>query len=349
MESTMANEIKEGDNELSTERTILLDRIDGGHQSVSGSDDDGGDNLGQPERGHRDTDSGRSGKEGDNVATTSPGASRKGTGSFIVFIGCLMAMAVAILHSSPPPQSQRYHDPSFPGRNDSSTLVNACAARIIVDLERAYSSNQSLPHSLLLLRDTSDDAENNDKKKQNYYGRCSEGIPSLEVWGSCCSLPISLYSITRNAMVWSSPFNGTISEWVEYCRIESPQSGGDAAKFLTALTFWYDPCFPELFQFDWGNEPCEQVISIGASERQEILSSNLSLVGGQFTGTVVRTVDETSSTTAIYVPDRQSDSCWRISCNGGIRAEQCMDFAQNHLVEVTLQDYVDVVKQMELD
>jgi hypothetical protein len=218
--------------------------------------------------------------------------------------------------------------PLFPGMNDDTTKLECCPARIIVELERAYAANKPLPHSLLMYNDSE--------------SMCGSFIESIENVPSCCGLPPDLTDDGPGAL--------TIPEWVEHCVLDYAYQY-DLPINYTGFMFYYDGCPAPL---KWQNRSCSQWMASlvdDPSRDLTVLQTNLALVEGNFQGTVVEFLNQRYSNrknvTSIFVAD-VFDSCWQIDCgfNKHVTEEKCIDFAQENLVQVNLENYVNITKRI---
>mmetsp|Transcript_92592 Transcript_92592/g.138795 ORF Transcript_92592/g.138795 Transcript_92592/m.138795 type:complete len:290 (+) Transcript_92592:1-870(+) len=226
----------------------------------------------------------------------------------------------------------RYHNMSFPGMNDTVTHIESCSALIIVELERRFSQNQSMPFSFLIFDNT-------------HSGTCGSCIESVENYPTSCDLPPDI-------MTDDSPFGYlTIPEWVEQCIIPDHDYNGRPFPNNTGgFMFYYDACPAYLL---WDKRSCQEWIPTKAENPNDIhiVQTNLSLVEGDFSGTVVITPslwgEPDRNDTTIFVPD-VFDSCWQVNCSWGedVSLDQCIQFAQKSLVRVSLADYVDTIKEV---
>lgn len=212
---------------------------------------------------------------------------------------------------------RRYHNMSFPGMDDHTTHLECCPARLIVKLERHYSYNLPSPFSLLMYN----------------HSMCeSEAGASIETHPSCGITPLVSYD--------DGLASTTIPEWVENSVMHDFDTEG------------YD-IFYNCAVLTWDSRSCPEYMATLADNPSDIhiVQRNLSLLNGEFTATVALTPRSCiHGNTSILVPDA-FDSCWRIGCaystNGSTK--ECIDFAVNNLVRVSLEEYVNATKRAECE
>ena len=223
--------------------------------------------------------------------------------------------------------ASRYHNTSFPGMDDNTTHLESCPARIIVELERHYSQNVSMPFSLLLFDNSNS-------------SMCGTMIESVENYPGSCGLPPDMQE--------DGPGDLTIPEWVEYC---IPDDDDPMSYNNTGFMFYYDWCPAYLL---WDTRSCPEWIATKADNPQDIkiVENNISLLDGAFTGTVVASPSMWSNKpnknqTAIFVPD-VFNSCWQVDCGWSftVSTDECVQFSQENLVRVSLEDYVNTTKKV---
>lgn len=240
----------------------------------------------------------------------------------------LLAASPLQQHQSP---LQQHQNASFPGMNDTTTTLECCAARVIVELERHYSQDSPLPFTTLQFDNSNETM-------------CGSFIESVENYPGCCGLPSNLTNDDE-------PFGqGTIPFWVENCiPLNSYTLGNETVNAnMTGFMVYYDAC-PAYLLFD--TRSCRDWINQTKTEPWEIVDT-VSLVDGEFTGTVVVSPNlwhgkSGPNSTSIFIPD-VFDSCWQIDCawGGNPNTTTCIQFAQENLRKVSLAHYINTMKHV---
>ena len=215
------------------------------------------------------------------------------------------------------------HDRSFPGSDDNTTLVQTCPARLIVELEKSYSRGIALPFSPLLL----DFQHLGNIYIENYPGGCGlnkafdddgDHFPTLTIpqWLDQC--------LTDN------------SDWMD----ELYRKYGLKPDEMLSFAFYYDGCPADLV---WNNFPCKKMI---ANQNSEIVQT-IPLLNGSSFGQVMLGSENKAR---IILPDpARLDVCWGILCDKGnmdVSMDECINYAQAHLRQVSLEEFVDTIKKV---
>lgn len=214
------------------------------------------------------------------------------------------------LPDSTPSSPNITHNMSFPGMNDTTTILECCSASVIVELERHFNSPIQ-PFSTLLYN----------------YSHCGD-FESVEIYPGCCG------------MQDNDPFGGlTIPDWVEHCT----QGRNDLATNRNPyqyydFTFYYDGCPATLL---WSNRTCQQWMS---DDKKDFVK-NVTLVNGEFTG-MVSSSGFFGNFSSIFLPD-VSNSCWLMDCSWGeAEMEDCIQAAKENLHRVSLDEFVNTIKHV---
>ena len=276
----------------------------------------------------------------------------------------------ATTNNSKPITQVNYTRSSFPGMDNNTTLIDVCAARIIVDLERHYSENQRVfvPNTLLLITPfTVTGRSDNDTC-------ATPSMDYVENYGSGhCELPPEMLNHDEEYDEYYD--TRTVRDWVTHCTIP-PRIDDDLTRLRLPLQhdphgdnvwdasngfeLYYDRCFVHL---SWKHQSCPEWIAAEkagdtvSQVQTDIVQSNVSFMGGSMIGTVVeRTYKHRPQPASIFLTDqtaRFGNECWHLVCWywEGVQetTEDCVDFSQRNLVNATLEEFVHTVMQAGCD